>query len=116
MLFLETFVALLGAREVHRHNNALTAIANNGERHAWERWGRQWARVWGIGAVLIGVGGLWAPVAPVGWVVAGIAPIAAVPVPCGWGLINRHRALKSLRNLFFVSLGAVFVGHGLGLL
>ena len=116
MMYLDAFIAFLGAREVHRHTSALTAIANNGVRHAWERWGRHWARVWGIGAILIGLGGLWAPIAPAGWFIAGIAPIAAVPGPCGWGLINRHLLLKALRNMFFVTLGTVFIGHGLGLL
>jgi|GEM_PF-6799782 len=56
-MFIEAFIALLGAREVHRHTNALKAIEVNGERHAYERWGRQWARVWGAGAILIG---MWA--------------------------------------------------------
>ena len=116
MMFLDAFIALLGAREVHRHNTALAGIALHGERHRWERWGRQCARAWGAGAILVGLGGLWAPLAPIGWVVAGVAPIAAMPVPCGWGPINKHPLLKALRNMFFVALGAAFIAHGLGLL
>ncbi len=116
MTFLHALVIILGAREIHRHTNALRVIRTEGERYAWHRWGRQWSRIWGIGALLIGLGGFWAPIASAGWIVAGIAPIAATPTPCGWRVVNTYFVLKSLRNLFFIGLGASFIAHGIGLL
>lgn len=116
MTFLHALVIILGAREINRHTNALRIIRAEGERYTWHRWGRQWSRVWGVGALLIGLGGFWTPLASVGWIIAGIAPIAAMPTPCGWHAVNASIILKSLRNLFFLGVGASCIAHGLGAL
>lgn len=113
---LYALLALAGLREIADNVKYIRRKEWAEMAGAW-LFSRAFLSIFGLGTMLVGLGGFWAPLSTPGWLCCAAALWAGTFMPCGYSeTVNRVRALKILRNLAFVTVGCLCAAKALGLL
>jgi hypothetical protein len=114
MLWLYLLIAILGVHEIGKRFSATRRAFRVRDMKRIRRIAISTSRFqFHVGAILVATEPWFPVIGQVGWVACGVVGYTLIPLPCGIAIINRHRWLRGLRNLFLATLGIALIGHGL---